>query len=105
MIAAEPAESGAPAPGASLEPARRLAEYEMLFEVGIKLSGTLDLTTVLELALEHAEHVCQAETSSIWEVDEERRDLFFRVVLGGPAGGIRVMLPPLGEGVVGTVAL
>src|SRR5436305_12663344 len=104
MIAAESAEPGAPAPGASLEPARRLAEYEMLFEVGIKLSGTLDLTTVLELALEHAEHVCQAEASSIWELDEERRDVFFRVVRGRAAGAIGGMRLPPREGIVGSVA-
>ncbi len=98
MIATEFAES-------VLEPERRLAEYEMLLEVGIKLSGTLDLTTVLELALEHAERVCHAETSSIWELDEERRDLFFRVVRGRAAGAIRGMRLPLGEGIVGSVAL
>jgi len=107
MIAAdyEAQETGASATGASLEPDRRLAEYEMLLEVGIKLSGTLDLTTVLELALEHAEHVCQAETSSIWELDEDRQDLFFRVVRGRAAGAIRGMRLPLGEGIVGSVAL
>jgi HD-GYP domain-containing protein (c-di-GMP phosphodiesterase class II) len=89
----------------ALEPDRRLEEYEMLFEVGIKLSGTLDLTTVLELALEHAERVCHAETSSIWELDEDRRELFFRVVRGHAAGSIRGMRLPLGEGIVGSVAL
>jgi HD-GYP domain-containing protein (c-di-GMP phosphodiesterase class II) len=89
----------------ALEPDRRLEEYEMLFEVGIKLSGTLDLTTVLELALEHAERVCHAETSSIWELDEDRRELFFRVVRGQAAGSIRGMRLPLGEGIVGSVAL
>jgi HD-GYP domain-containing protein (c-di-GMP phosphodiesterase class II) len=89
----------------ALEPDRRLEEYEMLLEVGIKLSGTLDLTTVLELALEHAEQVCRAETSSIWELDEDRRDLFFRVVRGRAAGSIRGMRLPLGEGIVGSVAL
>src|SRR5258707_13807702 len=93
------------APGAWLESDRRLAEYEMLLEVGIKLSGTLDLTTVLELALEHAEHVCQAEASSIWELDEERQDLFFRVVRGRAAGASRSLRPPPGEGVLGSVAL
>ena len=98
------ADFGAPATGASLEPDRRLAECEMLLEVGIKLSGTLDLTTVLELALQHAEHLCQAETSSIWELDEERQDLFFRVVRGRAAGVIRGMRLPLGEGIVGSVA-
>ncbi|HEX4959522.1 MAG TPA: HD domain-containing phosphohydrolase [Thermoanaerobaculia bacterium] len=101
MIATE---SGASVPLA-FEPARRLAEYEMLLEVGIKLSGTLDPSTVLELALEYAEQVCQAETSSIWEVDEKRRDLFFRVVRGQAAKSIRGMRLPLGEGIVGSVAL
>jgi len=102
--------TGAQNPGAQPsemqpEPDRRLAEYEMLLEVGIKLSSSLDPTTVLELALQHAEHVCQAETSSIWELDEERRDLFFRVVRGRAAGAIRGIRLPLGEGIVGSVAL
>jgi HD-GYP domain-containing protein (c-di-GMP phosphodiesterase class II) len=96
---------GAPAPGASGEPDRRLAEYEMLLEVGIKLSSSLDPTIVLEQALQDAEHFCQAETSSIWELDEDRRDLFFRVVRGRAAGSIRGMRLPLGEGIVGSVAL
>jgi HD-GYP domain-containing protein (c-di-GMP phosphodiesterase class II) len=106
MIAAdhESQETGVPAPGAPREPDRRLAEYEMLLEVGIKLSGTLDLTTVLELALQHAEHVCHAEASSIWELDEDRQDLFFRIVRGRAAGAIRGMRLPLGEGIVGSVA-
>ena len=45
-------ETGAQTSGALVEPDRRLAECEMLLDVGIKLSGTLDLTTVLELAYE-----------------------------------------------------
>lgn len=92
--AAEPASEGQ----------RRLLEYEMLLDVGMKLAGTLDPTTVLELALESAEKVCRAETSSIWELDEERGDLFFRVVRGRAANDIRTLRVPLGEGIVGTVA-
>jgi HD-GYP domain-containing protein (c-di-GMP phosphodiesterase class II) len=86
------------------EPDRKLAEYEMLFEIGVKLAGTLDLQRVLQLALEHAEQVCRAETSSIWELDEERRELFFRVVRGHAAGAIRGLRVPVGEGIVGSVA-
>jgi len=86
------------------EPDRRLAEYEMLLEIGVKLAGTLDLETVLELALEHAEEVCRAETSSIWELDDERRELFFRVVRGRAKGQIRDLRVPLGDGIVGSVA-
>ncbi|MES1245618.1 MAG: HD domain-containing phosphohydrolase [Acidobacteriota bacterium] len=83
---------------------RRLAEYENLFEIGGRLAGTLDVQTVLERALENAESVCQAETSSIWELDEERQELFFRVVRGRAAGAIRNLRVPVGEGLVGSVA-
>ena len=91
-------------PEPPFEPDRRLAEYEMLLEIGVKLAGTLDLQRVLQLALEHAEQVCRAETSSIWELDEERRELFFRVVRGRAAGAIRGLRVPVGEGIVGSVA-
>lgn len=91
-------------PEPPFEPDRRLAEYEMLLEIGVKLAGTLDLQRVLQLALEHAEQVCRAETSSIWELDEDRRELFFRVVRGRAAGAIRGLRVPVGEGIVGSVA-
>lgn len=83
---------------------RRLGEYENLFEVGGRLAGTLDVQTVLERALENAESVCRAETSSIWELDEERQELFFRVVRGKAAGAIRNLRVPVGQGIVGSVA-
>jgi HD-GYP domain-containing protein (c-di-GMP phosphodiesterase class II) len=102
MIAAE---SNSPLSGPAFEPDRRLAEYETLLDIGVKLSGTLDLATVLEVALENAEAVCRAETSSIWELDEERGELFFRIVRGAAAGAIRDLRVPLGAGIVGSVAL
>jgi HD-GYP domain-containing protein (c-di-GMP phosphodiesterase class II) len=83
---------------------RRLADFEVLLEIGVKLSGTLDLPTVLEMALETAEQVCEAETSSIWELDEETQELFFRVVRGEAAGEIRNLRVPVGHGIVGSVA-
>jgi HD-GYP domain-containing protein (c-di-GMP phosphodiesterase class II) len=101
MIAAN---SGASDPQPTIDPDRRLAEVEMLLDIGVKLSANLELETVLELALEHAEKVCRAETSSIWELDEERRELFFRIVRGKAAGDIRGMRVPVGEGIVGSVA-
>src|SRR3954447_22236795 len=101
MIAAE---SNSLSAGPPFEPDRRLAEYETLLDIGVKLSGTLELATVLELALENAEEVCRAETSSIWELDEKRGELFFRVVRGSAAGAIRDLRVPLGAGIVGSVA-
>jgi HD-GYP domain-containing protein (c-di-GMP phosphodiesterase class II) len=101
MIAATSRQVAAEPPD---DPVRRLAEYEMLLEIGVKLSGTLDLPTVLERALETAEQVCRAETSSIWDVDEEKQELFFRVVRGRAAGEIRDLRVPIGQGIVGSVA-
>jgi hypothetical protein len=82
----------------------RLAEYETLLEIGAQLASSLDLATVLEVALSTAERVCQAETSSIWELDDERGELFFRLVRGRAAGEIRGLRVPLGQGIVGNVA-
>jgi HD-GYP domain-containing protein (c-di-GMP phosphodiesterase class II) len=104
MIPAEARSSavdGAPVPP---EHRNRLAEYETLLEIGARLASSLDLSTVLEVALSTAERVCRAETSSIWELDDERGELFFRVVRGRAAGEIRGLRVPLGQGIVGSVA-
>lgn len=91
-------------PTGEAEMLQRLADYEMLLGIGVKLSATLDLLTVLETALETAEQVCHAETSSIWELDEDKQELFFRVVRGRVAGDIRHLRVPVGHGIVGSVA-
>ncbi|MBZ0101105.1 MAG: GAF domain-containing protein [Thermoanaerobaculia bacterium] len=83
---------------------RRLAEQETLLELGLALAETLDLRRVLTLALEQAEQVCAAETSSIWELDESAGELFFRVVRGAAAPEIGNLRIPVGEGIVGSVA-
>jgi HD-GYP domain-containing protein (c-di-GMP phosphodiesterase class II) len=83
---------------------KRLGEYETLLEIGVELASTLDLSRVLELALQKAEELCRAESSSIWEVDEEAGELFFRVVRGETALEIRGLRVPLGQGIVGSVA-
>ncbi len=88
--------------GAAL--ASRLREYETLLDIGARLASSLELSTVLEMALSTAERLCRAETSSIWEVDDDRRELFFRVVRGRAAGEIRSLRVPLGKGIAGSVA-
>ena len=83
----------------------RLEEYESLLETSVELAGSLDLERVLELAMDRAEKLCNAETSSIWELDAGRGELFFRVVRGTAAEEIRDRRMPVGEGIVGRVAL
>lgn len=82
----------------------RLTEYETLLEIGVELAASLDLDRVLELALDRAEHLCRAETSSVWELDAEKGELFFRIVRGAAAGDIEHLRVPLGQGIVGSVA-
>jgi putative nucleotidyltransferase with HDIG domain len=86
------------------EAAQRLREHEVLLEMGVELASTLDLARVLSLALSKAEELCNAESSSIWELDDERGELFFRVVRGRAAGEIQSLRVPLGRGIVGSVA-
>ena len=83
---------------------QRLGEYESLLEIGRDLASTLNLSDVLELALEKAEEICRAETSSIWELDSQAGELFFRLVRGQAAGEIQSLRIPLGQGIVGSVA-
>lgn len=83
---------------------KTIEEYEALLEIGVELAGTHDIEKVLELATLKAEKLCGAETGSIWELDESRELLFFRVVRGRAAGEIRSLTMPLGRGIVGHVA-
>ncbi|MCP3963169.1 MAG: GAF domain-containing protein [bacterium] len=84
---------------------QRLEEYESLLEISVELAGSLDIEQVLELAMDRAERLCRAETSSIWEVDGGREELFFRIVRGTAADEIRHRRVPMGEGLVGRVAM
>jgi putative nucleotidyltransferase with HDIG domain len=88
----------------ALDLEERLREQESLLEIGLELAATLDLRRVFTLALEKAEAICHAETSSIWELDEEAGELFFRVVRGAAAPDIAGIRIPLGQGIAGAVA-
>lgn len=84
---------------------RRLEEQETLLEIGLALAETLQPQQVLETALARAEEFCAAETSSIWELDESSNELFFRLVRGVAAPEIGKVRVPVGQGIVGSVAL
>lgn len=86
------------------ETSQTLEDYRGLLEIGVELAGSLDLNQVLEVALDRAEKLCRAETSSIWQLDEPTGELYFRVVRGRVAGDIRHLRVRLGSGIVGTVA-
>lgn len=81
---------------------RQLAQLENLLEMSKRISSTLKIEEVLRTGMKSAEEVLGAEASSIWEIDTEKQEIFFRVVSseGASARGIRLKI---GEGIAGWV--
>jgi HD-GYP domain-containing protein (c-di-GMP phosphodiesterase class II) len=80
----------------------RLGQLEHLLEMTKKISSTLKIEEVLRTGMDSAEQVLGAEASSIWEIDNEAGEIFFRVVSaeGASAKDIRLKI---GEGISGWV--
>ncbi len=72
-----------------------------LREVGIALGSTLDLDDLLELILEKLTVLVEADRSTLYLLDESRRELVSRLVVGGEVRSIRMKV---GHGLAGTVA-
>ncbi|MGQ9618760.1 MAG: HD domain-containing phosphohydrolase [Candidatus Aminicenantia bacterium] len=75
-----------------------------LLRVTRSLSFSLEIEDVLYKAMKHVEKVCKAEASSIWEIDYDKKELFFRVIRGEHAGRIKAKRLKIGEGIAGYVA-
>jgi signal transduction histidine kinase len=73
-----------------------------LREVGIALGSTLDLDDLLELILEKLTLLVEADRSTLYLLDEGRRELVSRLVVGGEVRSIRMKL---GHGLAGMVAV
>lgn len=75
-----------------------------LLNVSQSLSSSLEIEEVLYKAMEHVEKICRAEASSIWEIDNGKKELFFRIIRGENVGKIKQMRLKIGEGIAGYVA-
>ena len=78
---------------------RRLVNFSAL------INSSLDIQTVLNQTMDYVEYLLDAEASSIFEVDPDQGDLFFRLARGEKAHAIKGMRLKMGEGVAGMVAL
>jgi two-component system phosphate regulon sensor histidine kinase PhoR len=76
----------------------------LLLEGNKALSSTLDLDTLLKVIMAQAKRVINAEASSLMLFDEEKRELFFDVTLGGKGEKLRQIRLKLGQGIAGWVA-
>ncbi len=78
--------------------------YERLLTIWEKLNASLELDYILLNAMSFLEETLGAERSSIWELDEERGELFFRVFSGGDSKSVEEIRLKIGEGVAGHTA-
>ncbi len=81
--------------------ARAERSAEALREVGLALGSTLDLDQLLELILKKITELLEGDRATLYLLDEQRRRLFSRIMVGDEARSIEL---PLGEGIAGHVA-
>lgn len=67
-------------------------------------SSILDLDDLLNIVLRKAEEVMEAETSSVFRLDEEKQDLYFIIARGDKGEAAKEIRVPIGKGIVGWVA-
>ena len=79
----------------------RARELEALNEVGSAVTSTLDLDAVLDLIVQKAMDLVNAEAGSLFLVDEETGDMIFYVASTPELIGVRL---PRGTGIVGQAA-
>jgi len=77
---------------------------EDIFEIVRTISSTLDLDILLKKIGQAAEHLTDAEASSILLLDESRKNLYFKVATGDKGSVIKKHTVPVGIGLAGWVA-
>lgn len=86
-------------------PKERFAgEIETLVQLSSMINSSLDLIQVLNNSMRFVEELTDAEASSIFELDDEKNELFFRVVRGESSGKVEEIRMKMGEGIAGWVA-
>jgi signal transduction histidine kinase len=79
-----------------------LERLSRLLEVGKAINAEMDLDALLALIVERATRLLDADRSSLFLVDREKKQLWTKVAEGLATTEIRV---PLGSGIAGTVAV
>jgi signal transduction histidine kinase len=80
---------------------REEAKLEAVRDIAATLGSTLDLDSLLGVILSRITRVMEADRSTLYLYDEDRRQLWSKVLQGEDVREIRL---PLGEGVAGWVA-
>ncbi len=83
---------------------KKMERIEALTEISLILGSTLDLNKLLNIIMEEAKKLLDSEASSIFQIDEEKKELFFVVATGEKGETVKEIRVPLGKGIAGWVA-
>ena len=79
-------------------------ELNTLLRFSTVINSSLKLEEVLDIAMKWAEEFMDAEASSVYELDEEKNQLFVRLARGEKKAPIQGITLKVGEGIAGFVA-
>ncbi len=83
---------------------KRPKELAALVELSALINSSLDIQSVLGHAMKCVQEFMNAEASSIFELDADKGELFFRLALGDAAERIKEVRLGIGQGIAGWVA-
>jgi signal transduction histidine kinase len=83
---------------------KRPRELAALVELSALINSSLDIQSVLGHAMKCVQEFMSAEASSIFELDADKGELFFRLALGDAADRIKEVRLGMGQGIAGWVA-
>ncbi|OQX55729.1 MAG: hypothetical protein B5M53_03970 [Candidatus Cloacimonas sp. 4484_209] len=82
----------------------RIEELSILTDTITLISSTLNLKELLKIIMERLKEVLHAEASSIFQIDEEAKELYCFVATGEKGKETEEIRVPWGKGIVGWVA-
>ncbi|HEY64421.1 MAG TPA: GAF domain-containing sensor histidine kinase [Caldilineae bacterium] len=82
----------------------RLTHLTLLYDIGQKITSSLDLSEVLRETTELAASVLDADASTLMLVDEQTQELVFEIPVGKAGGVLRQQRIPITQGIAGWVA-
>lgn len=83
---------------------KKIKNLEALIDTFLAFSSVLDIDTLLNLILQKAEELMDAEASSVFRIDEEKNELYFMTARGEKGKEVKEIRIPMGKGIVGWVA-
>ncbi len=83
---------------------QRLTHLTLFYDIGQKLTSSLDLSVVLQETTALAASALAADASTLMLVDEETQELVFEIPVGSAGGILRQQRIPITQGIAGWVA-